>query len=98
MVEAPSAPARLQAYRLAVSRGLEDQVIDISYRVSDTAHRPAENCAGLDAWALEWGGHVQTWIAEGQVWEPTVAILTAEGICDSPPPDGPHGCPRNWPQ
>ena len=98
VVEAPRAPARLQAYRLAVSRGLEDQVIDISYRVSDTAHRPVENCAGLDAWALEWDGHVQTWIAEGQIWEPTVVILTAEGICDSPPPDGPYECPRDWPQ
>ena len=91
-------PTRLQAYLLSVSRGLEDQVTDISYRVSNATHRPAENCEGLDAWALEWNGHVQTWRAEGQIWEPLGAILTADVICDSPPPDGPDECPRDWPR
>ncbi len=90
--------ARLQTYLLSVSRGLEDQVTDISYRVSNASHRPAQDCGELDAWALEWNGHVQTWIAEGQIWEPLGAILTAEQICESPPPDGPEECPRDWPQ
>ena len=97
-IEPARSPARLQAYLLTVSRGLEDQVTDISYRVSNASHRPAEDCEGLYDWALEWDGHVQTWIAEGQIWEPLGAILTAEGICDSPPPDGPDECPRDWPQ
>ena len=92
------APARLQAYLLSVSRGLEDQVVDISYRVSGATHRPAEDCTELDAWALEWDGHVQTWMAEGQVWTPLGAILTADGICDSPPPDGGDECPNDWPR
>ncbi len=91
-------PARLQAYLLSVSRGLEDQVIDISYRVANAAHRPAEDCEGLDAWALEWNGHVQTWITEGQIWEPLNAVLTADLICESPPPDGPDECPKGWPR
>ena len=91
-------PARLQAYLLSVSRGLEDQVADISYRVSNATHRPAADCQGLSDWALEWNGHVQTWIVEGQIWEPLSAVLTADAICDSPPPDGPDECPRDWPQ
>lgn len=91
-------PTRLQAYLLAVSRGLEDQVADISYRVSNASHRPAEDCGELDAWALEWDGHVQTWIGEGQIWEPLGAILTADEICESPPPDGPDECPKDWPR
>ena len=91
-------PARLQAYLLALSRGLEDQVTDISYRVSDATHRPSEDCRGLSDWALEWNSHVQTWIAEGQIWEPLDAVLTAQAICDSPPPDGPDECPRDWPR
>ena len=97
-IEPAQSPARLAAYQLPVSRGLEDQITDISYRVSDTAHRPAPDCDSLDAWANEWDGHMQTWIAEGQIWEPLGAILTADGICESPPPDGPDECPRDWPQ
>lgn len=91
-------PTRLQAYLLSVSRGVEDQVADISYRVSNASHRPAEDCGELDAWALEWDGHVQSWMAEGQIWEPLGAILTADEICESPPPDGPDECPKDWPQ
>ena len=90
-------PGRLQAYLLSVSRGLEDQVADISYRVSNAAHRPAEDCGELEAWAVEWDGHVQTWMDEGQIWEPLGAILTADAICESPPPDGPDECPKDWP-
>ena len=91
-------PARLQAYLLSVSGGLEDQVADLSYRVSDAAHQPAEDCDGLDAWALEWDGHVQSWINEGQIWEPVNAALTADAICESPPPGGPDECPKDWPR
>ena len=42
VIEPAQSPARLQAYLLTVSRGLEDQVADVSYRVSDAADRPAE--------------------------------------------------------
>ncbi len=98
VIQAPQAPSRLQSYLLIVSRGLEDQVTDISYRVSNASHRPAQDCEGLYDWALEWDGHVQTWIAEGQIWEPLGAIMTANAICDSPPPDGPDECPKDWPQ
>ena len=97
-LEPTQSPTRLQAYLLSVSRGLEDQVADISYRVSNASHRPVEDCSGLGAWAAEWDGHVQTWIDEGQIWEPLGAILTADEICESPPPDGPDECPKDWPQ
>ena len=96
-VEPAQSPTRLQAYLLSVSRGLEDSVTDISYRVSNAAHRPATDCEGLGAWANEWDGHVETWMAEGQIWEPMSAVFTAEGICDSPPPGGPDECPKDWP-
>ena len=96
-IEPALSPSRLKAYLLSVSRGLEDQVTDISYRVSDTAHRRADDCGGLGAWTLEWHEHVQAWIAEGQIWEPLNDVLTAGGICDSPPPDGPDECPNDWP-
>ena len=96
-IEPAQSAARLQAYLLSVSRGLEDRVADVSYRVSDAAHRPAEDCEGLDAWAAEWDGHVQAWIAEGQIWEPVGAILSAGAICDAPPPEGPDECPKDWP-
>ena len=97
-IESAQSAARLQAYLLSVSRGLEDQVADVSYRVSNATHRPAEDCGELEAWAAEWDGHVQAWIDEGQIWEPLGAILTADAICESPPPDGPDECPRDWPQ
>ena len=97
-IKPTQSPTRLQAYLLSVSRGLEDQVADISYRVSKASHQPAEDCGEFDAWVLEWDGHVQTWIAEGQIWEPLGAVLTAEQICESPPPDGPDECPRDWPE
>ena len=97
-IEPAQSPARLQAYLLSASRGLEDQVTDISYRVSNASHRPAQNCEGLYDWALEWDGHVQRWIAEGHIWEPLDAILTVDEICEFPPPDGPDECPKDWPQ
>ena len=97
-IDPAQSPTRLQAYLLSVSRGLEDQVADVSYRVSNATHRPAEDCGELEAWAAEWDGHVQTWMDEGQIWEPLGAILTADAICESPPPDGPDECPKDWPQ
>ena len=98
VIKPAQSPARLQTYRLSVSLGLEDQVTDISYRVANTAHRPAQDCEELDAWILEWDGHIQTWMSEGQIWEPLAAIVTTAAICESAPPDGPNECPRDWPQ
>ena len=95
-IEPAQSPARLQAYLLSASRGLEDQVTDISYRVSNASHRPAQDCQGLSDWALEWDGHVQSWVAEGQIWESLGAILTVDEICESPPPNGPDECPKDW--
>ena len=97
VIEPGAAPARLQAYLLALSRGLEDQVTDISYRVSAAVAEPAAGCAGLTAWADRWDAQVQAWIDEGQIWEPVGLVLEAAAICDSPPADEPRDCPLHWP-
>jgi len=96
LVEAPRAPARLQAYLLALARGLEDQVADLSYRVWEASHRPADDCSELEGWTVEWQAQVQAWIDEGQLWSPLAAEVTVQGLCDSPVPDGPDECPRDW--
>ena len=98
VVEPAGARARLQAYLLSASAGLEDQVADLSYRVSDATHRPVADCSGLDGWTLEWEEHLNMWIEEGRLWAPLGATLHADAICQSPPPDGPDECPRDWPE
>ena len=96
---APSqAPSRLHAYLLTVATGLEDEVADVSYRVANGTNRPAEDCSGLQDWAVEWDGTVQGWIDEGQIWKSLGLILTADGICGTPPPGGPDECPKDWPR
>lgn len=97
-IEPVQSPARLQAYLLTASLGVEDRVVDISYRVSNTTDKPAGDCDDLDTWAREWNGRVETWIGEGQIWEPLAAIVTAEAICESSRPESPHECPGNWRQ
>ena len=95
-VEPAQSAARLQAYLLTVSLGLEDQVADLSYRVSNTTHKPAGDCTDLDGWALEWNDRVEAWIGEGQIWEPLETVLTTGAICEPSPPRRPHECPEDW--
>ena len=92
----PPAPVALQAYLLAVSRGLEDSVTDISYRVSNITHRPAEGCDELGSWAVEWERQAEDWSAQGEVWGAVGRAITADQLCDTPPSDGPDECPRDW--
>lgn len=89
--------ATLRAYLLTVARGLEDTVTDISYRVSDVTYRPATDCAELDSWLAEWEQQAAAWAAEGEIWATVARTVTTAELCDSPPPDGPDECPRNWP-
>ena len=95
ILENPPAPARLQAYLLTVTRGLEDEVVDISYRVSELEHEPAGDCEGLDAWVVEWNRHVQDWLDQGQIWGELNRTITADQLCAAPP-NGPDECPRDW--
>ena len=90
------APARLGAYLLTVSRGLEDAVVDVSYRVSEITYLPAEACAELDTWAGAWHGQAEEWASSGEIWGAVDRTVTVEGLCDSPPRDGPEECPREW--
>ena len=96
VLDDPPVPGALQAYLLSVSRGIEDTVADVSYRVSRVTHRLSETCDGLDSWTAEWDQQAQDWAAEGELWGPVDRIITADQLCDDPPPDGPDECPRDW--
>ena len=91
-----AADARVGAYLLQVSRGREDRVVDVSYRVARVQHRSVIDCSSLDAWASEWDEHVAAWIAEGQAWVPTRVVLTAEHLCSLHSPNSAHECPQDW--
>ena len=97
----PRAPARLQAYILRMARGIEDDVVDFSLRVSATYHRPAESCGELAAWTGEWRGQAEQWASEGRLWELVGATITAEELCggSSPgsAPESVRECPADWP-
>ena len=97
VIEESPHPARLQAYILAVSRGLEDQVVDISYRVSGASHEPADGCDPFDDWALRWQDQVAAWRTEGQLWEPVAVTVTVDSVCAPAPSDSPDECPLDWP-
>lgn len=97
----PQAPARLQSYLLTVARGLEDDVVDFSLRVSATYHRPAESCAEMAAWTGEWRGQAEQWASEGRLWELVGSTVTAGDLCrGSSPENAPESvkeCPADWP-
>ena len=97
----PQAPARLQSYLLTVARGLEDDVVDFSLRVSATYHRPAESCAEMAAWTGEWRGQAEQWASEGRLWELVGSTVTAGDLCAaSIPENAPESvreCPTDWP-
>ena len=93
-----AATATLRAYLLTVARGHEDNVTDISYRVSGVTQRPATDCGELDSWAAEWEQQAADWAAEGEIWATVARTVTTAELCDAPPPDGPDECPRDWSQ
>ena len=95
--DAEESAARLQAYRLGVARGLEDTVIDISYRVSDTAHEPVDDCRGLEDYADKWTAQVFDWISEGQLWTPTGEIIDVDTVCQPSRSSEEPDCPATWP-
>ena len=97
----PRAPARLQSYLLRVARGLEDDVSDVSLRVSATYHRPAEDCGGLAEWTGEWRSRAEQWAAEGRLWELVDSTITADHLCAASnlenAPESVRECPADWP-
>ena len=96
VADSPRAPARLQAYLLSVTQGLEDAVTDISYRVANVTDRPAQDCGELDAWAAGWDRQAEEWVAQGRLWTVVGRTVTVAQLCDAPPPGGPDECPRDW--
>ena len=96
VVDDAQAPVALQAYRLDVSRGLEDAVTDISYRVSDVVDRPAEACDELESWATGWRQQAQRWAAEGELWGPVGRTVTTEQLCALSLSDDSSECPEDW--
>ena len=91
-------PVRLQAYLLNTTRGLEDAVTDISYRVSNDAHRPAEGCGELESWTFEWEQQAKDWASEGAVWGSVGRTVTAGELCESRSTDRSGDCPQDWAQ
>ena len=90
------APPALHAYLLAVSRGIEDTVADISYRVSNVSNRQAQSCEETTSWAAEWHQRAAGWAEEGELWAPVGETVTVEQLCSESPADGPQECPRDW--
>jgi len=91
-----TAPMLLRAYELVTARGVEDDVVDISYRVARLSERPAADCDSLPAWAAEWEGHAEAWVAEGQVWVPSAVVVQADELCTAPSASGAADCPLDW--
>lgn len=103
-VEAPDVPtpafragATMRAYELAVTRGIEDEHADVSYRVARIAAASAADCSALPSWTARWEAQVALWIDEGRIWSPTGAEISADRLCDSPPIPGIDECPLDWP-
>ena len=96
IVDDEVAPAAVQAYLLVLSEGREDAVTDISYRVANVTHRPAEGCDELDSWATEWRQQAQVWAADGELWGPVDRTVTVDQLCAPSLSDGSGECPRDW--
>ncbi|MDE0652364.1 MAG: hypothetical protein OXI26_01765 [bacterium] len=92
----PGGSRRLGAYFLVVSRGVEDSVVDISFRVSEMTAAPADGCAELEAWADRWSQRAREWADAGDIWTVVDRTVTVEEICDVPRADGPSDCPLDW--
>lgn len=92
----PGRSKRLGAYFLVMSRGLEDSIIDISFRVSDMTAVPADSCSELDAWVDHWSQQAQEWADANDIWTVVDRTVTVEEICEVPRPDDQHDCPLDW--
>lgn len=89
--------ASLQAYELLVSRGVEDEVVDVSYRVARVTQRPAADCTEAPAWTAEWVQQAQEWSAQGQIWVVLGHEVSADALCERASAGEPVECPRDWP-
>ena len=96
VVDDASATVELAAYLLAPSRGLEDAVTDISYRVANTTYQPADECGELGLWGADWKRQAQEWASEGAIWGSVDRTVTADELCDALPSYSPDECPRDW--
>lgn len=90
--------ASLQAYELLVSRGVEDEVVDVSYRVARVTQRPAADCTEeAPAWTAEWVQQAQEWSAQGQLWVVLGHEVSADALCERASAGEPVECPHDWP-
>ena len=95
-VSPTTAQTRLAAYLLVLSRGVEDSVIDVSWRVSETKYASMNGCEDLTAWTAQWRRQAQKWAEEGRPWRTLDMVFQAYVQCESPPPEGPDECPQDW--
>lgn len=92
----PGRSKRLGAYFLVVSRGLEDSIIDVSFRVSDMTSVPADSCSELDAWVDHWSQQAREWADVGGIWAAVDRTVTVQELCEIPGADDQHDCPLDW--
>ena len=96
VIESATDIARLQAYLLTASLGLEDEVLDTSLRVSNVVDSTADGCGGLDSWTAEWSAQAEEWADAGELWGLVGRTVSAKELCASKPVDESGECPWDW--
>lgn len=95
---APEAAPLLRAYELHIVRGIEDSVLDVSYRVSRIEDSDEGNCSDLPGWTAKWQGNAQSRADEGQLWLQANETVTTDNLCTPPPTPDADDCPSAWTQ
>ncbi|WP_419947090.1 hypothetical protein [Candidatus Poriferisodalis sp.] len=95
---AAASRAVVRTYLLAMTRGVEDAVVDVSYRVSRTHEHEGDACSGIDERIAAWERSVAQWSSAGQPWAALRRRrITAEQLCLQAHDGGTAECPQDWP-
>ena len=86
----------LRAYELDVVRGIEDSVLDVSYRVSLVEGDNEGDCSDLPEWTATWQGSVLARANEGQLWLQANRTVSTDDLCSTPPTPNDANCPAAW--
>lgn len=88
---------RLGAYLLLLSHGIEDQAVDVSWRVARVHYDTGADCdASLEQWRGDWADRASVWSGQGQAWLPHAAEFTPSSICRAEQALVPTECPQDW--
>lgn len=95
---APETPPLLRAYELDVVRGIEDSVLDVSYRVSRIEDNDEGDCSRLPEWSEHWRADVRARADEGQIWLQVDETVSSDDLCDTATAPNTTDCPNAWTQ